>query len=71
MTTPAHITVEDLPVVLKYVRGDRSRALMAEESGVSSSALEALENGDANPTLETLEKLARYLGRPIVIEPGG
>lgn len=71
MTTPAHITIEDLPVVLEYVRGDRSRSAVAEESGVSSSALEALENGDANPTLETLRKLARYLERPILIEPGG
>lgn len=70
MSTPAHVRIPDLPVVLEFKRGERSLREVSEASGVSASTLSRIERGDVGePTLSTLEHLAAWLDRPILIEP--
>ncbi len=45
---------------LKYARGDRSQAEVAEGVGLSVMAISKLESDQIKPSLDTMKKLAEY-----------
>ena len=47
---------------LRYARGDRSQAEVAEAVGFTTMAISKLETDQMKPSYETMQKLARYFG---------
>lgn len=47
---------------LRYARGDRSQAEVAEAVGLTTMAISKLETDQMKPSYETMQKLARYFG---------
>lgn len=50
---------------LVALRGDRSRAEIAEKIGVSVSAMQMYENGERIPRDETKKKIADLFGKTV------
>ena len=47
---------------LRYARGDRSQAEVADAVGLTTMAISKLETDQMKPSYETMQKLARYFG---------
>lgn len=47
---------------LRYARGDRSQAEVAEAVGLTTMAISKLETDQMKPSYETMQKLAKYFG---------
>lgn len=47
---------------LRYARGDRSQAEVAEAVGLTTMAISKLETDQMKPSYETMQKLAIYFG---------
>lgn len=61
---------EQIPVLVRALRGDDTLKVFSEKSGVSVSYLSDIENGRTIPSIEMLEKIAGAVGVSLLISVG-